>query len=188
MFSVRQAKYKPPSSAWSDHRADTTCFATNIKLAIAEGTFVWRNVKSFEYSPGKSVTRMKRGYIRDSGFLHFLRRVNDHDALLQNPKTGATFEGVVIEEIGQGLQAVETTPWDFSFFRTRNGAEVDLVLTSSNNIHIPVEIKFGRSTKKSQLISLSRFIEQNNSPYRLIINQSDDVKLLKTNILQISAS
>jgi len=156
-------------------------------LAIAEGTFVWRNLKSFEYSPSKSVTRMQRGYIRDSGLLHFLRRVNDYDALLQNPKTGAAFEGFVIEEIIQGLQAVETTPWNFSFFRTRNGAEVDLVLTSPDNIHIPVEIKFGSSTKKGQLRSLSAFIEQNNSPYGLVINQSEEIKLLKTNVLQIPA-
>jgi len=73
----------------------------------------------------------------------------------------------------------------FPFFRTRNGAEVDLILTSPDNQHIPVEIKFGSSTKVSQLRALSRFIEQHESPYGLLVNQADEIRLLTPSVLQI---
>ena len=156
-------------------------------LSIAEGTFIWRNIRSFEYSASKSVTRMPRGYLRDSGLLHHLRRVRDLDAMHQDPKSGAAFEGFLIEEIILGLQTVESAPWEFSFYRTRNGAEVDLILTSPNNIHIPIEIKMGISTKAGQLRSLSRFIEQNNSPYGMLINQAEEIRMLTPEIIQIPA-
>jgi uncharacterized protein len=156
-------------------------------LVIAEGTFVWRNIKSFEHSHSKSIVKMPRGYIRDSGLLHHLRQVRHRDALLQDPKAGSSFEGFVIEEMIQGFQAVETSPWDYSFYRTRNGAEVDLILSSPDKVHIPVEIKFGSSIKSSQLNSLSRFIEQENSPYGLLINQAEEIRLLSPKILQLPA-
>jgi uncharacterized protein len=156
-------------------------------LSIAEGTFIWRNIKSFEHSASKSVTRMPRGYLRDSGLLHHLRRVRDRDTMLQDPKSGAAFEGFLIEELILGLQAVESAPWAFSFYRTRNGAEVDIILTSPDNIHIPVEIKMGVSTRAELLKSLSRFISQNNSPYGIVINQAEEIRMLTPDIIQIPA-
>jgi len=156
-------------------------------LSIAAGTFIWRNLNSFEYSTSKSVTRMPRGYLRDSGLLHHLRRVRNRDAMLQDPKSGAAFEGFLIEELILGLQAVESAPWGFSFYRTRNGAEVDLILTSPDNIHIPVEIKLGVSTRAGQLQSLSRFIDHNHSPYGVLVNQADEIRMLTPEIIQIPA-
>jgi predicted AAA+ superfamily ATPase len=156
-------------------------------LDIAQGTFLWRNLPSLEKTVSKSMVKMPRGYIRDSGLLHHLARVRQKEQLFTRPGTGAAFEGFVIEEIIQGLHAVEQAPWTFNFYRTRGGAEVDLVLTSPTGDRIPVEIKFGVRTKLGDLRSLARFIAQENCPYGILINNADQIQMLTDKIIQLPA-
>ena len=154
-------------------------------LDIAQGTFLWRTIPSLERTVSKSVVKMPRGYIRDSGLLHHLVRVRDRDQLFTRPGTGSAFEGFVIEELIRGMQAVEDAPWSYHFFRTRGGAEVDLVMTSPRGVRIPVEIKFGATVRREDLRSLSAFVSQESCPYAMLINTSDEVKMLSDTIIQI---
>ena len=156
-------------------------------LDIAQGTFVWRTLPSLEKTASKSVVKMPRGSLRDSGLLHHLLNVRRVEQIYTRPGTGAAFEGFIIEEIIQGFRAIETAPWGFNFYRTRGGAEVDLVLTSPDGDRIPVEIKFGISTRRADLRSLSRFIEQEQCAYGILVNNADKVQLLTENIIQIPA-
>ncbi|MEA3545272.1 MAG: AAA family ATPase [Thermodesulfobacteriota bacterium] len=156
-------------------------------LDIAQGTFVWRTLPSLERTVSKSVVKMSRGYFRDSGLLHHLLNVREIEQIYTRPATGSAFEGFIIEEIILGLRAVETAPWDFAFYRTRGGAEVDLILTSPTGIRIPIEIKFGVSVRRAQLKSLTEFIEREQCPYGIVVNNGDRVQLLADNIVQIPA-
>jgi hypothetical protein len=61
------------------------------------------------------------------------------------------------------------------------------VLTSPDGDRIPVEIKFGISTRAADLISLSRFIEQENLPYGMVINNSEEIRMLTEKIIQLPA-
>jgi len=154
-------------------------------LDIAQGTFIWRSIPSLERTVSKSVVKMPRGYIRDSGLLHHLARTLSRDQLLTRPGTGSAFEGFVIEELIRGMQAVENSPWSYHFFRTRGGVEVDLVMTSPRGFRIPVEIKFGSTVRGEDIRSLSTFVTQENCPYGVLINTSDEVKMLSDTIIQI---
>ena len=156
-------------------------------LDIAQGTFVWRNIPSLERTTSKSVVKMPRGYIRDSGLLHHLTRVRSRDRLFTHPGTGAAFEGFVIEELIQGLRAVADTPWGVNFYRTRGGAEVDLVLTTPDGDRIPVEIKFGTTVRREALRSLTSFIAQEGCQYGILINNAESVQRLTDQIIQIPA-
>jgi uncharacterized protein len=156
-------------------------------LDIAEGTYIWRSLPSLENTAAKSVVKMARGYLCDSGLLHYLLRIRSLERLYRHPGVGAAFEGFIAEEIIQGLRAIETAPWGANYYRTRNGAEVDLVLTSPDGDRIPVEIKFGISTRAADLISLSRFIEQENLPYGMVINNSEEIRMLTEKIIQLPA-
>lgn len=72
----------------------------------------------------KRQVRSPKVYFRDSGLAHTLLGIDDRASLLRNPRVGATWEGVVIEECIR--QMGETmTPY---FWRTSNGAELDLLL------------------------------------------------------------
>ncbi|MEY3242004.1 MAG: hypothetical protein RIR11_3443 [Bacteroidota bacterium] len=58
--------------------------------------------------------------------------------LLGNPAIGASWEGYVIEQIMR--EAPEFS--DFYYYRTQNGAEVDLLMITPNGKMVCIEIKF----------------------------------------------
>jgi predicted AAA+ superfamily ATPase len=156
-------------------------------LDIAEGTYIWRSLPSLENTASKSIVKMARGYLRDSGLLFHLLRIRDLDRLYRHPGTGAAFEGFITEEILQGLHVNADIPWGANYYRTRNGAEVDLVLTSPDGNRIPIEIKFGISTRRADLRSLSRFIQQEKCAYGILVNNAGEVRMLTENIIQVPA-
>ncbi|MEZ5534603.1 MAG: ATP-binding protein [Thiolinea sp.] len=155
-------------------------------LEIADKTFVWRTIPSYENTPSKSLLKMPKGQLRDSGLTHYLAGIETRDALLRSPQAGHNFEAFVVEEIIKGIQATQVTRWDYYFYRTKNGAEVDLVLEGSFGV-LPVEIKFGQQTTGRQLASLQRFVKDNDLPLGIVVNNSTEVRLLAEGVVQLPA-
>lgn len=156
-------------------------------LEIADKTFIWRSIPSYENSKIKSIIKMPKGIFRDSGLLHYLLNITTREQLLRNPAIGHNFESFIIEEIINGLHATMIPKWDYYYYRTRNGAKIDLVLEGSFGV-LPIEIKFGTSTQLKQLTSLNKFILDNGLTFGIVINQSKDIRLLNERIIQIPAS
>ena len=156
----------------------------NEYINIAEGTFLWRSLLSYHGNVRKTLIKMPKGYIRDTGLLHYLLRIYLSDDLYNSPISGTSFEGFVIEEILNGLMATTHTNWQAYYYRTKHGAEIDLVLEGDFGI-VPIEIKQGIMVRQKQLISLNNFVQENNLPLGLVINQSNELLWLKNNILQV---
>ena len=129
---------------------------------------------------------MPRGIVRDSGINNYLSGIDSREKLLRSPQVGQNFEAFVIEEIIKGLQATSVTRWDYFYFRTRNGAEVDLILKGSFGT-LPIEIKLGRQTTLRQLTSLQQFVKRHDLPFGILINNSSEVRLLSEKIIQLPA-
>jgi len=163
---------------------DTSEVTIRDYLDIADKTFIWRSIPSFESSVTKSIVKMPKGIFRDSGLLHYLLNITSREQMLQNPALGQNFESFVIEEIIKGLRAAMIPKCDYYYYRTRNGAEIDLVLEGSFGI-LPIEIKLGASTRMKQLASLNKFIQEHQLPLGIVINRSEDIKLLNEKIVQI---
>jgi len=153
-------------------------------LNIAEGTFLWRHLLSFENNVIKSVIKMPKGHIQDSGLLHYLLKINSLDELYHHPIIGNSFEGFVIEELIKGLQAIPVYNWQSYYYRTRSGAEIDLILDGAFGI-LPIEIKYGSKVEFRKLKSLANFIEEHKAPFGLLINQADTAKWLTPTIYQL---
>ncbi len=153
-------------------------------LKIADGTFLWRELYSFESKVIKSVVKMPKGYLRDSGLLHYLLNIRTLDELYQHPIVGQSFEGFVIEEIIKGLNAIGITHWQANYFRTRRGAEVDLVLQGHFGI-LPVEIKYSSTVTIKNLRALNDFVTQHNVPFGIVINQAEEAIWLTDRIVQV---
>lgn len=153
-------------------------------MDIAHGSYLWRNVPSFEKSVTKSILKMPKGIFRDSGLLHFLQKIRNNDQLMMYPRVGLNFEVFIIEEIIKGLEATMLTGWEYFYYRTRNGAEVDMIIQGDFGV-LPIEIKFGLQTDRSQLASLKRFVTENNLPLAIVINNSEEVAMLADGIIQI---
>ena len=112
-------------------------------LDILEETFVVRRLQPYYVNVKKRLIKSPKAYIRDSGILHSLLRIEDLDDLMGNPAVGRSWEGFVIEQI------IGLLPegWSYFFYRTGAGAEIDLLLVDKKNRPIAVEVKYSASPK-----------------------------------------
>lgn len=153
-------------------------------IKIADGTFIWRELLSYNKQVSKSIIKMPKGHLRDSGLLHYLLHLNQFDALFRDPIAGHSFESFVIEEIIKGLDASFVSNWNPYYYRTRAGAEIDLILEGPFGI-LPIEIKYSLNIKLRQLTALTHFIEENKLPFGLLINPCEMPYWLTDKIVQI---
>jgi uncharacterized protein len=106
-------------------------------LDILESTFMLRVLQPYSANLGKRLVKSPKVYLRDSGVLHALLNLPDHEALQGHPALGASWEGWVIEQIiDQAPRG--TRP---SFFRTASGNELDLLLELPGGELRAIEIK-----------------------------------------------
>jgi hypothetical protein len=166
---------------------DTSEKAIRDYLQIAEGSYIWRNTPSYEKSTSKSVVKMPKGSIRDSGLTNFIQGITKREQLLNYPNVGAAFEAFIAEEIIKGIQATDNVNWKHYYFRTRNGAEIDMIIEGPFGT-LPIEIKFGSLIKQRQIQTLKNFVHNNNLPVGIVINNSDDVRLVADRIIQLPAT
>jgi hypothetical protein len=155
-------------------------------LSILHDTFIWRNLTSFENNPLKKVQKMPKGFFRDSGILHHLLKLHDIDDLLLHPSAGSSFESFMIEEIIRGLNCTFQTNMDFSFYRTRDKAEIDLILDGRFGV-IPIEIKLGSTINQRMLKPLKSFIKDMQCEYGILINNAARIEQIADKIIQIPA-
>ena len=156
-------------------------------LQIAEGSYIWRNTPSYEKSASKSVVKMPKGNIRDSGLSNFIQGITKRKQLPNYPNVGAAFEAFIAEEIIKGIQATEIVNWNYYYYRTRNGAEIDIILEGPFGT-LPIEVKFGSMIQQRQIQALKNFVYENNLPLGLVINNSDHIQLIADRILQLPAT
>ncbi len=153
-------------------------------IDIAHGTFVWRNLPSYERNVKKSVIKMPKGHIRDSGLLHYLLRISQKRDLGQHPHLGRSFESFAIEEILKGIETTSATNWQPYFYRTRNRAEIDLIVEGTFGT-IPIEMKHGVTVGLKSLTTLRNFVKEHNLPYGLLVNHASRVEWLTKEVLQV---
>jgi predicted AAA+ superfamily ATPase len=150
---------------------------------IAHGSFVWRHLPAYEKNAAKRVVKHPKGYLRDSGLLHFLLHLQDRDDLMAHPRMGASWEGMVIENLVRGLAAAGV---DFQAFHYRSGggAEIDLVLEGEFGL-LPVEIKHTQHVDARSLRALRDFVAERGCRYGIVINNDERPRLLDDKLIGI---
>lgn len=86
---------------------------------------------------GKRLVKTPKTYVRDSGLVHALLELETVDALLGHPVAGHSYEGMVIENLIEAA-GERRTPY---FFRSQDGAEIDLLLERGGQPEVAIEIK-----------------------------------------------
>ena len=89
-----------------------------------------RKLPPYSNNGHKRLVKSPKIYLRDSGLLHTLLNINDYDELLGHPIIGASWEGLVLENILSLIPPLTQA----SFYRTTAGAEVDLVIEFGKKI------------------------------------------------------
>lgn len=121
-------------------------------LDVLEGAYMVRRLQPFHANVQKRLTKSPKVYIRDTGLLHFLAGLRKADELATWHRRGASFEGLVIEELVALASRTLAGP-EFFFWRTQAGAEVDLLIVEGRRI-LPVEIKLGAAVDQYALAGL----------------------------------
>jgi predicted AAA+ superfamily ATPase len=102
-----------------------------------------RRLPPFHVNVGKRLVKSPKTYVRDSGILHSLLRLEDLDQVLGHPIAGMSWEGYVIETL---IRAAPPRA-QASFYRTAAGAECDLVLELAGGRRWAIEVKRGLAPK-----------------------------------------
>jgi hypothetical protein len=102
---------------------------------LLQDLFMVRLLQPWYVNFGKRQVKSPKVYIRDTGLLHYLLGIRTEQELLVNPRSGASWEGYVIEEV---IKA--TAPNEAYFWGTHSGAELDLLLLKDGK-RIGVECK-----------------------------------------------
>lgn len=128
--------------------SESTCRRYTDALADAQ---LVRILRPWSANIGKRLVKTPKVYYRDSGLLHALLGVGDQAALLRHPLVGASWEGFVIEEV---LKVLEGGALPY-FWRTSNGAEIDLLLELPSKL-VGVEVKRTDAPTATRSIRLAR--------------------------------
>ncbi len=155
-------------------------------LGIAEGTFLWRNLESFDRNVTKRVSKMPKGHLRDSGLLNFFLKNRSTSGLANHPQIGNIWESFIIEQLLSGFAQRLISVKSF-YYRTHNHAEIDLIIEGDFGF-LPIEIKLGTTTDPKRLSALETFVKEHDLPYGLVINNGERVEWLKPRILQVPAN
>lgn len=148
---------------------------------IAHGTFIWRAVPAYTRDVVKRVVKHPRGYVRDGGLLHALLRIPDTDALLSHPQVGASWEGMVVEEILRQLSALGVAH-EYSYYRTGAGAEVDLVVEGTFG-RVAVEIKHTSTVGGRDLRGLRDFVTEHKARLGVVVNNDVMARRYEENVI-----
>ena len=104
---------------------------------MLDDLFLIRKLQPWSSNVGKRLIKSPKVYIRDSGVLHALLRIQDMESLLGHPVVGHSWEGFVIENLLNSIP-VWAAPY---FYRTSAGAEIDVIIEAGNKKKIAIEIK-----------------------------------------------
>jgi predicted AAA+ superfamily ATPase len=91
-------------------------------LDILTDTFMVRQLQPWHENVAKRQIKSPKIYFRDTGLLHALLELPDHDAVLRHSAAGLSWEGFVIEQITR----ISRLP-NCYFWATQGGAELDLL-------------------------------------------------------------
>lgn len=102
-----------------------------------------RKLPPWHSNLGKRLVKAPKVYVRDSGLLHALLGLASHDALLAHPVVGNSWEGFAIETL------LNAAPRDAQcgFYRSANGAEIDLLIDVPGQGLMAIEIKRAATAK-----------------------------------------
>jgi predicted AAA+ superfamily ATPase len=106
-------------------------------LDIMVDLLLVRRLQPWATNAKKRLVRTPKVYVRDSGLLHSLLDIRDMETLMGHPVVGASWEGMLIENVLDALPATARS----TFYRSAAGAEIDLVIEFNSKERWAIEIK-----------------------------------------------
>lgn len=155
---------------------DLSVPTVNKYLHVLEGSFFMIRLEPYFRNLTKRLVKSPKHYFRDSGFLHSIVRIPDMEALYTSPLLGASWEGYVIEQI----RRIAGNQWNYFFYRTNQGAEIDLLLETPAGKFVAIEIKYSNTPTISK--GFYQSCEDLKPDYKFVITPDSDSYLRDENV------
>ena len=110
-------------------------------IDILANTFMLRILQPYHTNIKKRLVKSPKVYFRDTGVLHTLLNIRSFNDLFAHPVYGSSWEVTVIENLISKYKN-----WNYYFYRTATGNEIDLVFTKANRV-VAIEIKSSSTPK-----------------------------------------
>jgi predicted AAA+ superfamily ATPase len=120
-----------------------------------------RRLRPWSGNVGKRLVRTPKTYVRDSGITHALLEIETWDDLLGHPVSGLSWEAFVIENL-IAVAGDRRTPY---FYRTEDGAEVDLLFERAGKVEMAIEIKRSSAPEVSRGFHSARAVLRPKEAY-----------------------
>lgn len=138
-------------------------------LDFFEHAFIIRRLPAYHTNLGKRLIKAPKLFIRDTGILHTLSGIVNAEDLAGHPLRGSSWESFVIQQILARLSG----DVDVYYYRTQDGAELDLVLCKSNLPVIGIEIKAGNASKITKGTTVASQ-DLGNLPVYVVTHSTDE--------------
>lgn len=148
----------------------------NAYVDFLENAFLIRRLSPYFTNVGKRLVKAPKLYVRDSGVLHHLLGLRTHVGVLGHLVAGGSWEGYVLQEIIAQLPA-DLAPF---FYRTSNGAELDLVLEQNGRIALAIEVKLSDAPKLSK--GITQALADLGNPPLLVVTPNGPVFPLRPGV------
>lgn len=125
---------------------------------ILQDTYIGFYLPAFHRSVRKSQAEHPKFYLFDLGVKRQLDRTIESKLVPSTVAYGEAFEHLVILDLIR-LAHYQNKDWTFSFFRTKEGNEIDLIISPNRREEILVEIKSSSRVDESEIRFLSRLSE-----------------------------
>jgi len=109
-----------------------------MQIDLLASAFMIRTLQPWYANIKKRQIKSPKLYIRDSGLLHTLLGLSG-DAIHRHPKVGASWEGFALEQV---LFAQQIDDLDCYYWRTHDGAELDLLVAKGGEYRVGYEFKY----------------------------------------------
>jgi predicted AAA+ superfamily ATPase len=152
------------------------------QIDFLEHAYIVRLLEPYYYNTSKRLVKSPKIYVRDTGLLHSLLEVDEIDQLFGNPVIGNSWEGYVVEQI----YAVLPDGCSLNYYRTQQGAELDLIICRNLIPLIALEIKFNSNPKISHGNEIS--LQDLGINKCFVVVPETDSYFLKPNIEVVSLS
>ena len=116
-------------------------------LSVLEASFVAFRLPAFHSNVRKRLVKMPKLHFHDSGLVCWLLGIREPEQLRSHPLRGAIFETWVVSEVLKH-RANRGESGGLSFYRDRDGAEVDLVIERPQQVTL-VEAKSAETASSS---------------------------------------
>jgi predicted AAA+ superfamily ATPase len=106
-------------------------------LDYLEQSYFIRRLPPYFINIRKRVVKSPKIYIRDSGILHHILGLENFNDVMGHPVAGESWEGFVIQQI----ISYYGNRFDYTFYRTQDGTECDLVISKGITVLACIEVK-----------------------------------------------